>query len=234
MLIFQKSRKKLEKFKKSGNFLSKFVIFRKMGAESEAGLDDLMMGNASENARESDEKIQARIAAAQAKIAKIKRDEKKSKNFDAKLAKILPKISMNLLDFVIFLIDREVPSLTILAMISCEVDEAGKICFSEFGKHVQERADFSTANFEDKKIEDRISWWWTFIFAADHVSNTTKLRSFRENSKFVTRISSEFAKMLDRFLGRVDESVKFDPVALKKGLKKYADQVFSDNPLGNS
>jgi len=89
--------------------------------EEMGDLEDMMMGNVSEEASESSEKIAARLAAAQKKIAAVKRDEKKSHGFDEKLSKILPKFSVVLLDFVIFLIDKEVPSCTILAMISVNV-----------------------------------------------------------------------------------------------------------------
>ena len=133
-------------------------------------LDDLMMGNVSENVSETDEQIATRVAMAQQRIAAIKRDEKKASNFDEKLAKILPHVTVALLDFIIFLINKEVPSLTILGMISLESNDAGKICYDEFHKYITETADFALVQFENPKIEERISYWWTFIFAANHVS----------------------------------------------------------------
>ncbi|MDH3324415.1 MAG: hypothetical protein OEL89_02155, partial [Candidatus Peregrinibacteria bacterium] len=160
------------------------------------------------------------------------KDEKKAHGFDDKLAKILPQLSFETLDFVIFLIDHEVPSLTILAIIALELKEAGKICFAEFHKYIAETADFSAAKFDDEEVEKRISLWWTFIFAADHVSTTTKLREFRKNDKFVTRISKEFSKTIEGFL-LTNEVEKFNPTGLKKILKKYADAAFSDNPLNH-
>ncbi len=198
--------------------------------EEMGGLDDMMMGNVSEETSESSEKIAARLAAAQKKIAAVKRDEKKSHGFDDKLAKILPTFSGILLDFIIFLIDKEVPSCTVLAMVSIESDEAGKICFEEFHKFIEEAADFSIVKFDNEQVEKKVSMWWTFIFAADHVSKTTKLNSFRKNEEFVGRISKEFARMLKDFMISQDVQ-KFDEKKLKKILKQYADAAFSDNPL---
>ncbi len=198
--------------------------------EEMGGLEDMMMGNVSEEASESSEKIAARLAAAQKKIAAVKRDEKKSHSFDKKLSKILPTFTIVLLEFVIFLIDREVPSCTILAMISIESDEAGKICFEEFHKFIEEAADFSVVKFDNKEVEKKVSMWWTFVFAADHVSKTTKLRVFRKSEEFVGRLSREFARMLKAFLLKQNVQ-KFDEKKLKKILKQYADAVFSDNPL---
>ncbi len=198
--------------------------------EEMGGLDDMMMGNVSEETSESSEKIAARLAAAQKKIAAVQRDEKKSHKFDEKLSKILPTFSSDLLDFVIFLIDKEMPSCTILAMVSIESDMAGKICFKEFHKFIEEAADFSIVKFDNKKVEKKVSMWWTFIFAADHISKTTKLRSFRKHEEFVGRVSTEFARMLKEFM--VKQNVqKFDKKKLKKILKQYADSAFSENPL---
>jgi hypothetical protein len=199
-------------------------------SEEMGGLEDMMMGNVSEEASESSEKIAARLAAAQKKIAAVQRDEKKSHTFDEKLSKILPSFSITLLEFVIFLIDKEVPSCTILAMISIESDAAGKICFKEFHKFIEEAADFSIVKFDNKEVEKKVSMWWTFIFAADHISKTTKLNSFRKDEEFVGRLSSEFSRMLKDFL--LKQNVQsFDEKNLKKILKQYADAAFSDNPL---
>jgi hypothetical protein len=198
--------------------------------ESMGGLDDLMMGNVSEEVSESDEQIAARIAAAQQRIAAIKKDEQKASVFDEKLAKILSTFSSDLLDFVIYLIDNEVPSLTILAMVSLASNSAGKICYDEFHQYIAEPADFSLAQIENSQVEERISLWWTFIFAADHISKTIKLHDFREKDEFIRRISKQFSEMLKRYL--IENQVEqFNDKALKKLLKKYADAAFSHNPL---
>ncbi len=149
-----------------------------MSGESISGLEDMMLGNVSEDVSESDEQIQARIAAAQQKIAQIKKDEGSAKCFDGELARILNTLTRESLEFVIFLIDHEVPSLTVLSMLSIESSEAGKVCYTEFHQYIKEAADFSIVKFKDSKIEERVSLWWTFIFAANHVSKTTKLNEF--------------------------------------------------------
>jgi hypothetical protein len=198
--------------------------------EAGGGLEDLMMGNVSEEVSESDEQIAARIAAAQQRIAGIRKDEAKAHDFDTKLAGILSQMSAELLDFIIFLIDKEVPSLTILAMIALESDAAGKICHEEFHQYIAEPADFSSAKFTDPQLEERLSLWWTFIFAADHVSTTTKLFHLRNDDVFVKRVSQEFSRMLKKFL--IAHKVEhFNDRALKKTLKKYADAAFSESPL---
>ena len=201
-----------------------------MTAESMSGLEDLMMGNVSEGSEESPERVAQRLAAARAKMAKIKRDESSAKNFDQSLSELLPKLSATQLEFVIFLIDNEIPSLTILGMLSLTCNPAGKICYSEFSKYIAESANFAAAELPPK-ISERVSLWWTFIFAADHCSTTTKLRDKRTNKTFVHRISAEFSKMLKSFL--VSEKVAdFSESGLKKTLKKYADAAFHDDPLG--
>ena len=195
--------------------------------EEIGSLDNLVAGESSEGARESDGKVAARAAAAAKKIAGIKKDEKKSHQFDDKLAKILRSLSAEILDFVIFLIDHEIPSLTILAMISLASDAAGKICFAEFHKFIAEPADFSIAKFSDKKIEEKISFWWTFIFAADFCSRTIRLKNLRENKKFTQKISVEFSKILKNFL-IAQKAEKFDAANLKKILQKYAAEIFAE------
>ena len=50
----------------------KFCFFAEGGPE---GLDDLLMGNVSEGSEETSEALLARIAAAQAKLVAVKKDE---------------------------------------------------------------------------------------------------------------------------------------------------------------
>ena len=60
-----------------------------MGAEQTGGLDDLLMGNVGEGSEETSEQLIARIAAAQARLAAVKKDEKKSSVHDRQLAQII-------------------------------------------------------------------------------------------------------------------------------------------------
>lgn len=197
-----------------------------MSKESLGNLDDLMMGTVSEEVSESDEQFQARVAAAQARLAKLKKDEKKAKNFDHKLAKIIPSLDHHTLKLVVFLIDHDVPSLTILAMITLVSDEAGKICYTEFHKFIAERADFTPAKL-GAKLEEKVSLWWTFIFAADHMSTTTKLAEFRHHETFPEFVSLEFAEMLKRFL-QENKAEQFDTQALKTTVEKYEKMMFEE------
>ncbi len=196
-------------------------------SESAENLDGLMMGEGSEGASESDEVFSERLKVAQAKIAAIKKDEKKSKSFDDKLARIISTVHPNHLDLVILLINHEIPSLTILAFISLINDEAGKICFIEFDKFIEEKADFSLVKFEDPKIEEKISYWWTFIFAADHTSTTTKLNSLRTNETFVKTLSKELADLI-LYLLQQHQELEFDRQQLIKMLEKYEKMMFKN------
>lgn len=195
-------------------------------SESAENLDSLFMGEGSESASESNEQFSERLKVAQQKIAQVKKDEKKSKQFDDKLAQIIPFISSGLLEIVIFLIDEEVPSLTILAVLSLVNEKAEKICFEEFYKHIAERADFSAAELP-KEIEERISYWQTFIFGADHISKTVRFAHLKKNLEFVKRFTHYSGMILRAFLK--DKNIhKFEEPALEEALKKYEIKLFSD------
>lgn len=190
-------------------------------------IDDLMMGSGAEIASESDEVFAERLRAAQQKIAAIKKDEKKAKDFDQKLSKIIRNISSETLDFVVFLIDHDIPSLSILAMIAIVNDEAGRICFQEFDKYIEERADLSIVKFGSPKAEEKISYWWTFILAAEHMSTTVKFKDLRNNEKFVLTMSKNLANLLIEFL-RTNKILEFDKKGLKKMLTKYEEMIFEE------
>ncbi len=197
-----------------------------MAEEMGGDLGSMMMGNVSEEASESSEQIQARIAAAKAKMAKIKKEEKKDTGFDQHLSKILRDLTPEQLDFVIFLIDNEVTSLTILAIFSLVNDEAGKICFVEFEKYIESRADFSNVNLPSV-LQDKISYWWTFIYGADHVSTTTKLKEFKLRHKFKSQFATGLESLLKDFLEK-NKIEDFDVSNLKMILDKYRDMIFKD------
>ena len=160
-----------------------------------------------------------------APAAEKKADEKKAKDFDLKLAKILRDMSPRLIEFIAFLIDSEIPSLTVLAMITIASDEAGKICFEAFGTPVK-GVDFSIVKFEDPKISERVTLWWDFIFVANQISKTLKLADLRENEKFIERVSGELSQMLRDFLVK-NEVQNFNQATLKKLLHKYEEKMFA-------
>ncbi len=182
-------------------------------------IDDLVLGTVKEEVTESDEKFKARVVAAQAKLAKIKKDESNAKDFDIKLSKLISHLASHTLKLVVFLIDSGVPSLTILAMISLSSSKAEKICHTEFHKFIEERADFSDAKLKPE-LEKQVAQWWTYMFAADQVSVDTKISSFHSNAAFVEFVSLEFNEMMKRFLA--DHEVEHvDQNELNQALKKY-------------
>ncbi|MCF7830745.1 hypothetical protein K9M41_01990 [Candidatus Gracilibacteria bacterium] len=195
-----------------------------MVQESTANLDDLMLGNVGEEVSESDEQFAVRLAAAQAKLAKIAKDEGQAKNFDDKLAKIIPRLSPHTLKLVVFLIDHDIPSLTVLAIIALESDEAAKICHGEFYKFISEPADFSTVKLA-KKLEEKMSFWWTFILAANQISMTTKLEELKKNASFTEFFSLEIIEMVKRFIV-INKVEEFNKLALEKALEKYQKDLF--------
>jgi hypothetical protein len=189
-------------------------------------LDDLMMGNVSEGSEETSEQIANRIAAAQAKLAKVKKDEGEAQDFDNKLANLLKKLNYKLIDFIAFLIDKEVPSLTILAIISLANNEAGKICFVEFQKVVNENFSIVPLLPNHKKEAHKIELWLKFINKANIESKTLKLFVYKDNKDFVSRVSSETAKMLKNFLIK-NNVLEFDEEKLKKALQQYEKEIFA-------
>ncbi len=196
-----------------------------MAENAPDGLEGLMMGNVSEEAGESSEQIQARIAAATAKVQQIKKDEAAAHNFDEHLANLIQGLSPQQLDFVIFMIDHEVPSLTILAFLSIVNNQAGQVCYLAFEKDIKQRADISAAGLP-AEAESKISYWWTYIYAADHTSKTSRLKELKDNAEFVTGISRYSVVFLHQFL----QTLKLDDFSdeqLKKILQRYQKGLFA-------
>ncbi len=206
-----------------------------MAAEKQNNLEDLMLGRVGEEATESDESFQERLAAAQAKLAGIRRDEKKDKNFDQILAKIIPSLHKHVLYLVVFLIDHEVPSLTILAIISLVSHEADKECHHELSKNIPKlelpsdplRQSDSAARGLNSKVKTKLTRWWGFIFAADRASVTTKLADFQHHDTFVEFVSLEFSKLLERFLQQ-EGGTDFDKNQLAEILQPYQALMFNE------
>ncbi len=194
---------------------------------TESGLeniDDLMMGNVSEATSESDEKFKARVAAAQAKLAKIKKDESKTKNFDLKLSKLITSLDQHTLRFVVFLINNGVQSLTILAMISLVNAKAEKICHTEFHKFIEEYADFSETKLKPE-LEKQVSLWWTYTLAANQVATDTKLSKFEHDKTFQEFVELECMEMMKRFL-KSHNVEEHDQPLLEQTMKKYEGMLF--------
>lgn len=196
-----------------------------MAENAPDGLDGVMMGNVSEEAGESNEQIQARIAAATAKVQQIRKDEASAHSFDEQLAQLIKSLTPAALDFVIFMIDHEVTSLTILAFLSLVNNEAGKICYVTFEKDIKQKADISAAGLP-AEAENKISYWFTFIYAADHVSKTSRLKELKDNAKFVQGVSRYLVTFLHQFLQTI-ELDDFSDAQLKKILQKYQKGLFA-------
>ena len=217
MQLFQNSKFKIQN--------SKFCF----AAEGVGGLDDLLMGNVAEGSEETSEELAARIAAAQAKLAAVRKDEASAKGFDQHLVKLIKTIGSEWIDFISYLIDENVPSLTILAIFSVISDEAAAICFTEFKSTEKplEEIDLASSRLENKKVVDRLHYWWKFIFASDLDSKTVKLKDLRSEVHFQKRMAVEFAKLVRTLLSK-NSIQEFDSEALSKVLKEYENRVFGE------
>jgi hypothetical protein len=203
-----------------------FCFFSESGAE---GLDDLLMGNVSEGSEETSEALMARIAASQSRLAAVQKDESTAKTFDQHLVKLIKSIGSGWIDFIAFLIDKNVPSLTVLAIFSVISDSAAAICFSEFQATEKplEEIDLTPAHLENQKAMDRLHYWWKFIFAADIDSKTVQLRDLNSDTVFQKRLVLEFSKLVKEMLSK-NNVQEFDSTALSRVLKQYEKRVFGD------
>ncbi len=193
------------------------------------GLEGLLMGDdaetGSEQAQESESQFKARVAAAQARLAKVKKDESQSRVYDTQLSAIIPLIPVELLFGVILMIDNDVSSLTILATLSLIIKEAHAICLKDFEAHIEEKANFSVAKLTPEKTE-QLSDWWTFIFGAEHLSKLDSLHSLRGNEKFVAEYTRFLSVIMSVFLLDTPEE-SYDKKALTDLVKRYEVQIFS-------
>lgn len=192
------------------------------------GLDNLMIGNASEGVSEqTSEEIAARAAVAAKKIKQLRRDEKSAKNFDNHLAKVLPTFSWDLINFVAFLIDSNLPSLTILAFLSLVSEDTAKICASHFEQSISGKdfgKDLTAIGFE-KSIASRIDLWWEFISLADIESKTVKLVNLNTDKVFVERVSNELAAILRSYIEMVGIQ-DFNKAELERILNRRGQAIF--------
>jgi hypothetical protein len=159
-----------------------------MGAEQAGGLDDLLMGNVAEGSEETSEQLIARIAAAQARLAAVKKDEKKAVGHDQQLAQIVKYLQPSLLKLVAWMIDQEIPSLTILAMVSIACRPAAEMIESQIELTETEGFGFLT-EVPNEVIRKKITEWCLFIITADNHSSTLHLSSFKKdfaNKKLLT------------------------------------------------
>lgn len=191
-------------------------------------LDNLMAGDISEGVSEAtSEEIAVRAAAAAKKMKKLRKDEGAAKHVDAKLAKILPSLSFDVLTFVAKLIDFHIPSLTILTCISIGDESIEKLCQEclKDQKIVLENALPSTV-FQDKAIATKIDFWWQYIIEADKLSKTSQFSDLKSDKNFITIVSQGLANILKTFLESHKE-IQFNKKELEYVLNKRGGEIFS-------
>lgn len=143
------------------------------------GIDNLVLGTgAIEFSKEQVAEWDARVAAAQARVAKVKKTEKKQKTFDAALATLVKQMPMNRILQVAWLLDSGVPSLTVLSIISIEYPQADRICANHFDKYITEWANLQNLGVEPE-YKTFLDHWWTHILAADFVPQTPKVAALK-------------------------------------------------------
>ncbi len=191
-----------------------------MGAEQAGGLEDLLMGNVTEGSEETSEQLAARISAAQARLAAVKKDEKKATGDDRHLAKVVKYLSPSLLSFVSWMINQEIPSFTILALLSLSCRPA-----SEFMEKKIELGDYAVPEFltevSNKAIQRKIADWGTLVIAADHQSTTVYLGSLRLDSTKISRFEKGVRLIIETYWLRA--TTEFDATALDKVARGVVD-----------
>ncbi len=184
-----------------------------MGAEQAGGLDDLMMGNVAEGSEETSEQIAARIAASQARLAAVKKDEGVATAHDGELARVVRTLPIGILRFVGWLIDKEVPSFTILAILAISNARA-----EELMKPTWEIANIDSLNFlsevHNKHIRTKISVWCQAIILVDRSSKVGRLNSLKKVAIDHAQFAGGLRAVLENYLLRAD--AEFDPDALDR------------------
>ncbi len=198
--------------------------------ESIETLDDLLQGNVSELVGESSEKIATRVKIAHDKIIAIYKQEDNAKQFDQSLVQVIKSLPLSLLEIVILCLNYEIPSLTILAIISISNEQSYGICSNQFMQYVKETANFAEANFKDHEQEQQMSYWWTFMFASNIVSDTLKLKDLHNTHEFVREFDGYIDYLLEIFLKKtqnnIETSYQYDEVGLRKCIDNYKQQLF--------
>jgi mRNA-degrading endonuclease YafQ of YafQ-DinJ toxin-antitoxin module len=177
---------------------------------NESGVEDLMMGNVSEDAGESQEAYNDRIREAQAKMAQAKKDEDYDRSFDKELSEIIKNIkNEEVLNIIIFLLDNSIPSLTILATIGIVNDKSIAICWNVFSAEINEKDKEGVMEiFREINNEEyikRISYWLLFLSMSDSQSKTTKL-AMTKNAEFQEEFKEIITSLLKSFIAIYEEN----------------------------
>ena len=197
-----------------------------MSTEAMGGLEDLMMGSPSEGASESNEQFQARLAAAQARMAKIAKDEKKAKNFDAHLAKLIPACSQKgLLDMVILMINHDIPSLTIIASLTLVMPEAEKLLTKELSaKVILDASGALKIPFGKPNTQKAMRFWLTSLTLSDKASTEVQFKSLKADTKFTESLLGHFSALLETFLAT--EEMPVPPQEIERFFNDYESELF--------
>lgn len=198
-------------------------------SEAIGSLDDLGMGNISEGVSESTpEEIRAKAAAAAKKMQKLRKDEGAANIFDEALAKVImnKSIPLKLISFIAFLIDSEVPSLTILSLIAISNADSAIICSKHFEQKTQHVTHDKTLDAIglNNAISNKVDLWWKFIFLADEESTTVKLKHLRTNKRFIEHFPLRLAEMFKAYLEKNNAS--FNKTQLEKILNERGAKLF--------
>lgn len=183
-----------------------------MGAEQVGGLDDLLMGNVAEGSEETSEQIAARIAGAQARLAAVKKDEKKSSTHDRHLAQVIKKLPIELIPFVSWLINHEIPSLTILAILSLSHKPAEEVLNALDISVGQDNEIACFSNIPHDALRQKLSHWAQRVATADGLSVTLQLVSLQKEQLKNSRFTAGLRELIEIMWLR--SSAEFNPEAL--------------------
>ena len=183
-----------------------------MGAEQVGGLDDLLMGNVAEGSEETSEQIAARISSAQARLAAVKKDEKKSSKYDYQLAQVIKHLSIELIPFVSWLINHEIPSATILSILSLSNKPAAD-AIKKLDLSAGERNESPLfSKISHAALRTKLSNWSQLVVQVDEISATVKLSSLAQEQAKNSRFTTGIREILEVIWLR--SSAEFDPEVL--------------------
>ena len=188
-------------------------IQKHMGAENVGGLDDLLMGNVAEGSEETSEQIAARIAASQARLAAVRKDEGVASTYDAYLAKVIKSLPMGLLRFAGWLIDREIPSFTILGLISLSNDMAQRVLAENLEVAKDMNPEFLSL-IHSPKIRKHVAEWSQAVVMIDRQSMTVKLSSLKKDTAHYSLFAGGLRSVIENYL--LADDTEFDPAVLDR------------------
>ena len=175
-----------------------------------SSLEQLFVGGGAEKVAESDEVFSERARAAQARLKKAQRNEARDNKFDQSLAKIITDLDEELLNVVIFLIDHEVPSLTVLSLLSLEIQSAMEIVWEPLKDDLVlwEPAPEPEVPAKTEHIE-RWRHWLALILSADQSSFTVHFADKAEDQDFSKALYTILQRLNHRYWSAVVPQADF-------------------------